>query len=206
MDKISKDTIRVYDLIADKYNKEFFNDFSNHEMVDKFLLLLPKKAKILDIGCGPGGFVKYAIEKGFDARGIDLSENMISIAKQRVPSAQFSIMDMEKMTFPDNSFDAIFCTYTVIHTPASKIKAVLSEFNRVLKQKGIMYLVVFKGQGESYIDEPLMKGQKIFTKYFSQPEIKDLLKQTNFSIIEITEKFEGGDMGAEELYVMAQKN
>ncbi|MFH1399219.1 MAG: class I SAM-dependent methyltransferase [Candidatus Woesearchaeota archaeon] len=198
-------TIKVYDLITQKYAEKFFNDFGDMVTINQFLSMLPEKSKILDAGCGPGGFVKYAISRGFDVQGIDLSPRMLEIAKQKV-KAKFSLMDMQNMSFPDTTFDAIVCTYTLIHTPSPQINKTLIEFNRVLKPKGFLYLAVFKGQEEKFIDEPLMKGQKIFTKYFTEPELEEQLGEAGFSTLKITESYEGGDMGAEELYVIAQKS
>ena len=62
MDK-SKLAVNTYNKIADVYTKEYFDDLSDAPFIDKFLELLPLKAKILDIGSGPGQFSKYIKEK-----------------------------------------------------------------------------------------------------------------------------------------------
>ena len=62
--------------------KNFLNDKVDIKYLDKFLSLLPKKARILDVGCGPGNFTKYFLEKDFIAKGIDLSTEMIKIARK----------------------------------------------------------------------------------------------------------------------------
>ena len=68
----TKESIKVYDKIAEKYTKTFFGDNSYEIFIKDFLRLIPKKGRILDVGCGPGGEVKSFIEGGFLAEGIDL--------------------------------------------------------------------------------------------------------------------------------------
>lgn len=83
--------------------------------IDKFLDKLPAKAKILDVGSGPGQFAKHMIEKGFEVVGIDFSQEMVAIAKNKVPSVDFHHMDMRQLDIPDNTFDGVFSAYSLIH-------------------------------------------------------------------------------------------
>jgi len=76
--------VKTYNKIANRYTEIFFNDFSDKKELDKFLSLLPRRAKILDVGCGPGNFTQYFINRGFNSEGIDLSSEMIKIAKKKL--------------------------------------------------------------------------------------------------------------------------
>ena len=133
--------------------------------------MLPKGAKILDVGCGPGGDVKFFLEMGYFAQGIDMSKEMIKIAKRKVPDGIFSIMDMRRLGYIDESFDGVFAAYSLIHIPAREVVSTLKEFNRVLKKGGVMFLAVREGRGEGFIKEPLDETKKIFVKSFTQEEL-----------------------------------
>lgn len=50
--------------------------------------------KVLDLGCGYGFFTDYFRSIGADAIGIDGSEKMIELARNRYPIAEFSVMDI----------------------------------------------------------------------------------------------------------------
>lgn len=71
--------------------------------------------RLLDIGCGPGGWVQevaYAFSK-IEAVGIDISHTMIEYAQaqaqvHRLENAHFQVMDATKpLDFPDHSFDLV---------------------------------------------------------------------------------------------------
>lgn len=81
MDK-SKFAVDTYNKIAKIYTNKYFEDLVDAPFIDKFLYLVPPEAKILDIGCGPGNFTKYIMEKGYFVEGIDLSKEMLKIARQ----------------------------------------------------------------------------------------------------------------------------
>lgn len=175
--------VKTYDKIAQAYTKEFFEDKVDIKYLDKFLSLLPRKAKILDVGCGPGNFTKYFLEKGFSTEGIDLSTEMLKIARKMVPKSTFKVMDMRKLKYPHKSFDGLCIAYSLYHVPSNQTTCVLKEFYRVLKPRGIMILMLQKGKGEGIIPEPFDPKRKMFFKYFQEKEIKNLLKKSGFKIV-----------------------
>jgi len=50
-----------------------------------------KKGHVVDIGCGSGTWANILADKGYTVSGVDISPNMIKIAKQNVPKANFTI-------------------------------------------------------------------------------------------------------------------
>ena len=84
MDK-NQIAVSIYNKIADIYTKKYFDDRVDIPYIDKFLSYLSIGSRVLEVGCGPGQFVEYLIEKGYASERIDLSEKMIEVAKKRVP-------------------------------------------------------------------------------------------------------------------------
>ena len=187
MDK-SLEAVNVYNKIAEKYTKIFFNDFSDIKELDYFLSLLPKRAKILDIGCGPGNFTKYFISKGFDSEGIDLSSEMIKIAKIKVPEGRFKIMDLRRLDYPSNQFDGLIAADSFMHIPKRDAKKALLGFKKVLKPNGLLFFIVKEGKGERFLIEPLNPKEKCYIKLWQLSEIIDLFKKCKFEIIFKSEK------------------
>lgn len=71
--------------------------------------------KILDIGCGTGGFLQYLEQRYTDIKytGVDILEHMISIAKSKKLKGTFLCVDIFKASpFSQNEFDAIFASGT----------------------------------------------------------------------------------------------
>lgn len=181
MDK-SKFAVTTYDKIADKYTQRYFDDLSDSSYIDKFLSYLPKKAKVLDIGCGPGTFINYTRKKGFDVEGVDLSEEMIKIAKQKNPEGNFKVMDMRKLNYDDASYDSLLAAYSLIHIPSEEIPSTLRGFNRVLRPNGTLMIIAQKGEPDRIVDEPLKKGERVFINFFTLKRLSKFVTDAGFEI------------------------
>ena len=118
---------------------------SNFGILQK--LDLPKQIrgkKVLDAGCGSGFFLFDYLFYGADVTGIDQSENSIEFVRQQANALGFRptliACDLETVSLPDNSFDYIFCTYVLHHTPNPRI--VLEQFRRWCKKDGTIKLII----------------------------------------------------------------
>lgn len=86
--------------------------------------------KILDFGCGPGGYSARLTQLGFDCTGADINEKYLKIAQGlRVKT---SLVKDNKLDFPDDHFDTALLIEVLEHLedPAS----VLKEIKRVVKK------------------------------------------------------------------------
>lgn len=76
--------------------------------------------RILDYGCGRGDLSFYLAEKGATVVGIDISQEAIRQAQDRMFQTRFGgrveffVMDAHNTEFPDNSFDVV-CGISIIH-------------------------------------------------------------------------------------------
>ena len=84
-------------------------------------LSLSPGSLVLDVGCGSGASaIPAAIKVGPHGRviGIDLAERLLDIARtksiaQKLHNVDFRRADMEALSYPDNSFDAVVCVFAV---------------------------------------------------------------------------------------------
>jgi ubiquinone/menaquinone biosynthesis C-methylase UbiE len=99
-------------------------------------------ARALDYACGDGYFSFLMAEAGAEVTGIDISETSVQNAereaRRRGLPAQFQVMDCERMTFPDRTFDLIH-VYGVLHHLA--LSHAYPELMRVLKPTGSVLCV-----------------------------------------------------------------
>jgi phosphatidylethanolamine/phosphatidyl-N-methylethanolamine N-methyltransferase len=100
--------------------------------------------RILEVGVGTGiSLPEYSRE--CTLCGVDISEPMLRKAQERVTEFGLKnveglwVMDAERMSFPDNSFDVVVAQYVVSTAPNPE--AILDEFARVLKPGGEIVLV-----------------------------------------------------------------
>src|SRR3954453_5213529 len=63
--------------------------------------------RYLDVGCGAGMAAQLAAARGAQVSGIDASEALLAIARERVPTGQFHPGDIEDLPFPAGAFDVV---------------------------------------------------------------------------------------------------
>lgn len=181
MDK-SRLVVDTYNKIAYIYTNKYFSDLTDTSYIDKFLNQLPKRGNVLDVGCGPGTFSKYLVQKGFVVAGVDLSEEMIKIAKNKVKEATFKVMDMRRLDFDKGFFDGLLIAYSLIHIPSTEIAHTLKGFKKVLKTGGLIMLIAQSGEPDKIVDEPLLKGEQIFINFFTQQRLSDFLTDSGLEV------------------------
>lgn len=95
---------------------------------------------VLDVGCGIGGSSRIlARDYGFRVTGITISPEQVKRAQELTPpeiSAQFQQDDAMNLSFPDASFDVVWCIEAGPHMPDKAVFA--KELLRVLKPGGIL--------------------------------------------------------------------
>lgn len=111
------------------------------EILPTFLEFLPHKLPILDAGCGSGRWVAWFARKGYEAAGLDWSEELCAAARASFPGRRFEAGDIRAMPFGDGEFGSIIAHGSVEHTPDGPVAA-LSEFRRVLRPGGIAIITV----------------------------------------------------------------
>src|SRR5687768_3608929 len=63
--------------------------------------------RVLDIGCGTGVFLRLVADRNAQAFGLDASEALVDIARERVPEGDLRVGDMELLPYEDDSFDLV---------------------------------------------------------------------------------------------------
>ncbi len=120
----------LYNLIGEDYNTTRKAD---PYISQRLLTLLGPEhdGTYIDIGCGTGNYTIALAELGFEFTGLDPSEAMLTIARQRAPLKEWVNGSAEKLPLPDARFDGALAVLTIHHWQDMK-KAFL-EINRILK-------------------------------------------------------------------------
>ena len=98
-------------------------------------------SRFVDLGCGGGGASVMADSLGAHVSGLDASEALISIARERIPGADFRVGDLEALPFQDDSFDITFASMSLMF--ARDMMAALAEMKRVTVEKGLVTIGVW---------------------------------------------------------------
>jgi len=168
-------TAHIYDEGDSQFHKQLTAEVTKG-YVDP--LELPKNAKILDLGCGPGYFLDEMKERGYtDVVGVTLSPGDVKICEDKghtIKRYDLSFLP-QKDGYYDESVDFIFLRHALEHSPYPIFS--LMEYNRVLKQGGKLYIEV---------PAPDCARQHEFNpnhySIFGQNQLAALLLRTGFNI------------------------
>lgn len=104
------------------------------------LLELYPDANALDLGCGRGEWLEMVTKLGFDARGVDLDEGMLSYCSELNLKAEKAEAIASLRELPDDSIVLISSFHLVEHIGFDNVRNLISEALRVLKPGGVMIL------------------------------------------------------------------
>ncbi|MBI5465410.1 class I SAM-dependent methyltransferase [Candidatus Gottesmanbacteria bacterium] len=170
-------------------------------------LATEKKGKVVDLGCGSGWLSLELARNGMKVVGIDVSPDRIKIAKKFLKENPFKknfgkveylVDDLNKIDFPENSFDAVVVWDTLHHFP--NLDEILIKVKRWLKPQGkfvvydhignkllkfgsqILELFWSKEKGSKVIPYEDILGKKIISLIKKRFEVKSTYTRLSFPV------------------------
>ena len=159
--------------------REFFNNFAPHwdnepiadrEIIDTILdnSGVTESIDILDIGCGTGVLFPYYLERNVKSiTAVDLSPEMVKIAKSKFPQAEIICDDAESISF-DRQFDVIMIYNAFPHFPNPN--ALIENLSKAIKPNG--KISIAHGMSKKELDEVHKKSAGKVSNIL--PECEDL--------------------------------
>ena len=175
MDKY-QETFQTWNKVAKAYQDKFMDLDLYQDTYDNFLEYIDKDyPSVLEIGCGPGNITKYLLSKRADLNltGIDISENMIQLAKQNNPSAEFAMMDCRNIRSLEQQYDAIICGFCIPYISEKDLQNLISDCKDLLNESGVLYLSFVEG---AYNNSGFITGSGGDRVYFYFYELKNLIE------------------------------
>lgn len=182
-----KETFETWNNIASIYQDKFMDLDLYNDTYDYICNSVTKpKAKLLEIGCGPGNITKYLLSQrpDFDIFGIDIAPNMIELAKRNNPTANFAVMDSRQIYNLNTKYDGIiggFCLPYLSHTESCEL--ISSSYN-LLNENGLIYLSFVEGDPVKS-DFKVGSGGRVYFYFHNLENLKAQLIRENFAEIEI---------------------
>jgi ubiquinone/menaquinone biosynthesis C-methylase UbiE len=144
--------------------------------------------RVLDLGCGTGTLIQHLLEIVPEAEmvGLDPSEEMLNIAKQKLPaSVQLKMGSAESIPFPSTCFDILVST-SALHYFRNPDRAV-QEMQRVLKPSGRLILTdwcydYWTCRG---LDLWLRLRDRAYCRTYGTSDLKQMLQAGGFEVVAI---------------------
>jgi len=141
-DKLLNQTRKNYDNFAQTFART--RDYVPNQVESLLAKYIQKNDKVLDIGCGNGRFYPLFTQEDADYYGIDNSKNLIIIAKNNFPEANFVVADALNLPFRENMFDMTVTLAVIHHIPSQTYRQkFFQEAWRILKPGGIFIAMVW---------------------------------------------------------------
>jgi SAM-dependent methyltransferase len=143
--------------------EEFFVPAIFHQWPEKIISAAELKVTddVLDVGCGTGvtsrELTKHLGAEG-SVTGLDLSENMLSVARQKCPGVTFHQGSVDAIPLADNSFDLVVSSFMLmfLDDPIAAVR----EMGRVLRPGGRIVVSVWQGLSDNPVYEALVKAAR----------------------------------------------
>lgn len=128
----------AYDTVAVSYAELFRSALAaspfDRAMLGIFAELV--SGRVADVGCGPGRITGHLNELGLDVFGVDLSPQMVAVARTDHPQLRFDVGTITELDIADGSLGGVVAWYSVIHAPPAAQPAIFAELARVLEPGG----------------------------------------------------------------------
>ncbi|MFH1012712.1 MAG: class I SAM-dependent methyltransferase [Candidatus Peregrinibacteria bacterium] len=177
--------------------EKYWNSFEQGKL-EPYIAMANGK-KVLDAGAGTGRLSVRLARIGADVTAIDISPEMLE--KLRNKNAKITLVesDVENMSFPNESFDMVFSSLTLVHL--KKIEPFLDECYRVLKNDGLLVLVNVHFRKPMILSDD--KGKYIIQCYNHFPRhVRQAAEDLAFGVEQETIITEGDDIWVSQVLVL----
>ncbi|HEY4022264.1 MAG TPA: methyltransferase domain-containing protein [Pseudonocardiaceae bacterium] len=173
-------TRAVYDTVAADYQRVLRDELDGKPLDRAMLAAFAKLARpaVADLGW----ITAHLHALGVDIFGIDLSPEMISVARQTHPQLRFEVGSMTALDLNDESLGAAVAWYSTVHTPPELLPTIFAECHRVLAP-GAHFLLAFK-VGDEHLHRDQAYGHAVSLEvYWVDPDhVADLLAEAGFVV------------------------
>jgi ubiquinone/menaquinone biosynthesis C-methylase UbiE len=189
----SADTQRqaaAFDAIGERYDDAFPHKSAQIIATQWVIDRLSPGARVLDVGCGTGvPTAGMMVESGLEVVGIDVSAEMLRIARFNVPSARFVAMDLLEVDSSLGDFDAAVAFFSLIMLRRADIPGAVRRIRSIVRPNG--YIAV--GMVEADLDYvPLtFLGAELRATGYPRADLEALLIGEGLEVREVdVEEFE----------------
>ncbi len=167
-----------YNQIAHRWASKEFNAQNGIDAHQRALSFAPNNGYALDVGCGCNGrLIDFMLSAGYTAEGLDLSEEMIRLARIRQPQVTFHHADICTWQ-PDKSYSLISAWDSIWHVPLTNQAQVLIKLLEALVPGGIL-LFTAGGLDQPGETQDTHMGVPMYHATLGIPQILDVIHRNN---------------------------
>jgi SAM-dependent methyltransferase len=175
---------QAFDRIGARYEEAFPRKEGQLAATEWLIERLPAGARVLDVGCGTGlPSARRFVDAGFEVTGIDISEEMLQLARSNVPGAKLLRLDVVDADRSLGPFDAIVDFFSLLMLPRAEILTTLGKLRDLLEPGGYFALSMVE---EDLDDAPIaFLGSPVRVTGYPRGELRSIVTDAGFEVLEL---------------------
>lgn len=180
-------SVQRFDQFAAEYAERFMDLSAYSDSIDRFCEWIgTKQPKILELGCGPGNvtrLLRLRFPKS-EIIAIDLSPQMIEIARKHLPDVDFMVMDVRDISIIPVKFDAIMCSFCLPFLSKDDAAKLIADCACHLVKGGVLYVSTMEGneQRAGFETTSFSGDCEIYFNYHHQNDLENAFAKSGYEI------------------------
>lgn len=170
----------------------------------EFVLAAGLGTEVGDIGSGSGRLTRHLADRGLSPHGVDLSPEMVRVARRDHPGFLFDVADLRTLPFGDATLAGVLCWYSLMYLAPGDRPAAFAELARVVRPGGHLATAFKLG------DDELRRGGRTVGVEFdiwwlSHAELTRRLTDAGFAVVFSAERPPDPDEAQPQGYLIARR-
>lgn len=169
-----------------KSSQNYWDEGSRKKVIPFFEKYVPKESAVLDVGCGDGYGSFKLWEKGYHVTGVDLSDEMIALSRERktveMDGLAFLQADMLHLPFKDASFDSVIAITSIEWAEVPSVA--LEKLIQVVKPSGYLCIGILGPTAMPRVNSyNRVYGEDVIMNTMMPWELRRLAKEYGLNIV-----------------------
>jgi len=175
-------TIKAYNNSAKEFMQKIGILSNYNDTYDYLIQHLNENDNVLDLACGPAQISKYIKEKvNVNITGVDLSREMLQLAKNNVPDGIF--IEDSIITFTGNFiYDAVIIGFGIPYLRSAQVIECIKNSISLVKTTGYLYLSFMHGNKEGFEKTSFGGDNNFYIFHHDKEDIKNILQENGMKI------------------------
>lgn len=185
MDKTAM-AVAVFDEHARLYQDKYMDQHAYGATLDLFCHHLPQQdAAVLDVACGPGNISRYLLAQRPELHmlGIDLSPNMLRLARENNPQADYKLLDCRHIDRLDMQFAGIVCGFVLPYLSREEALQLITNASSLLLPGGVLYISTMEDAYSKSGMQTSSSGSQLYQYFHEAAYLIPALEASGYTLI-----------------------
>jgi len=144
---------------------------------------VPRKAQVLDLGCGAGQDARAIRRAGFRVVGLDLNRSLLDYARRRSHRLTLVQADIRHLPYVSETFDCTWAAASLIHLPKISVHASFRCLAKLIKPGGFFAATFLHGRRSGMLQSGWIPDR--FISRWHKQELATALSRAGWEIVEL---------------------